>query len=210
LPAISAEPTSQSARVTGPDQPPAPETLLPAIREGDETAAAALIERLYPFILKIVRSYRTRRTGEEDLCQMIFARLFQRLHQYSGAAPLEHWVSRLAVNTCLNQIEKERIRPELRYADLSEGQAQIVEQLARTSAEIPDEYRAEAREIVHQLLEQLAPKDRLIITLLHLEERSIAEIKALTGWNATLIKVRAFRARQKLKHLYTQLAEPIR
>lgn len=209
MPAISAEPPAHSEHAAAPEAPPI-ETLLPAIRAGDETAAAALIARLYPFILRIVNSYRTRRTSEEDLCQMVFARVFQRLDQYSGAAPFEHWVSRLAVNTCLNQIEKERIRPELRYADLSEGEAQVVEQLAHSSAEIPDTQRAEAREIVHRLLEQLAPKDRVVITLLHLEERTVAEIAALTGWNATVIKVRAFRARQKLKRLYAQLAEPIR
>jgi RNA polymerase sigma-70 factor (ECF subfamily) len=136
---------------------------------------------------------------------MIFVRIFQRLDQYSGLAPLEHWVSRLAINVCLNQIETERVRPELRYADLSEEQAQIVEQLASTPAELPEEQSELAREVVAKLLLKLGPSDRLIITMLHLEERSIAEIKALTGWSAIVIKVRAYRARQKLKRVYGQL-----
>ena len=140
---------------------------------------------------------------------MIFVRIFQRLDQYSGLAPLEHWVSRLAIHVCLNQIEKERIRPELRYADLSEEQAQIVEKLASTPAEIPEEESELAREVVAKLLLKLEPKDRLIITMLHLEERSIAEIKALTGWSAIVIKVRAYRARQKLKRIYGQLIKQI-
>jgi RNA polymerase sigma-70 factor (ECF subfamily) len=156
-------------------------------------------------VIKIVRSHLPPRTGEEDLCQMIFVRIFQRLDRYSGLAPFEHWVSRLAINVCLNQIEKERIRPELRYADLSEEQAQIVGQLASTPAEIPEEQSGLAREIVAKLLLKLEPADRLIITMLHLEERSVAEIKALTGWSAIVIKVRAHRARQKLKRIYGQL-----
>ena len=45
---------------------------------------------------------------EEDLCQMIFIKVFQKLSQFSGKVPLEHWVSRIAVNTCLNQIESEK------------------------------------------------------------------------------------------------------
>jgi len=136
---------------------------------------------------------------------MIFVRIFQRLDRYSGHAPLEHWVSRLAINVCLNQIEKERIRPELRYADLSEEQAQMVGQLASTPAEIPEDQSELAREVVAKLLLRLEPADRLIITMLHLEERSITEIKALTGWSAMVIKVRAYRARQKLKRVYGQL-----
>jgi RNA polymerase sigma-70 factor (ECF subfamily) len=136
---------------------------------------------------------------------MIFVRIFQRLDRYSGLAPLEHWVSRVAINVCLNQIETERIRPELRYADLSEEQAAIVEQLASKPAEIPEEQSSGAREIVAKLLLKLRPADRLIITMLHLEERSIAEIKDLTGWSGSVIKVRAYRARQKLKRLYGQL-----
>jgi RNA polymerase sigma-70 factor, ECF subfamily len=176
-----------------------------SVRDGDETAASLLLEKLYPLVLKIVRSHLPSRTSEEDLCQMVFVRVFQRLDQYSGLAPLEHWVSRVAVNVCLNQIETERIRPELRYADLSEDQAAIVEQLASTPAEIPKEQTGQAREIVAKLLLKLKPADRLIITMLHLEERSIAEIRALTGWSAIVIKVRAYRARQKLKRLYGQL-----
>jgi RNA polymerase sigma-70 factor (ECF subfamily) len=141
---------------------------------------------------------------------MVFVRIFRRLDQYSGRAPFEHWVSRLAVNICLNEIEKERIRPELRYADLDEAQVQIVERLVSTPAEIPEENSESARQLVAELLLKLDPKDRLIITMLHLEERSIAEIQALTGWNAILIKVRAYRARQKMKRLYGQVVSQIR
>jgi RNA polymerase sigma-70 factor, ECF subfamily len=185
------------------------EALVQSVRDGDEHAACTLLERLYPLVLKIVRSHLPPRTSEEDLCQMIFVRIFQRLDRYSGLAPLEHWVSRLAVNVCLNQIETERIRPELRYADLGKEQAEIVEQLASTLAEIPEEQSGPAREIVCEILLKLKPADRLIITMLHLEERSIAEIKALTGWSAIVIKVRAYRARQKLKRIYGQLIKQL-
>src|ERR1041384_4693194 len=89
--------------------------LVAAARRQDETAARELVRRLYPLVLKLVRSHRPRRTSEEDLCQMIFIKIFQKLSQFSGKVPLEHWVSRIAVNTCLSQIESERVRPELRH-----------------------------------------------------------------------------------------------
>ena len=67
---------------------------------------------------------------------MIFIRMFQRLHQFSGKVPIEHWVSRIAVNTCLNQIESEKVRPELRHADLTEEEQAVVENLATSAEEL--------------------------------------------------------------------------
>lgn len=136
---------------------------------------------------------------------MIFVRVFHRLEQWSRKAPFEHWVSRIAVNTCLNQIQFERVRPESRYADLSEEQVAVVEKLRHDAAELPREDRSAAGELLNELLAQLPPKDRLVISLMHLEERSVAEIQDLTGWSATAVKVRAFRARQRLKSLYVKL-----
>ena len=114
------------------DDPDAGALVEAALRNDDE-AARELVRRLHPLVAKLVRAHRPRRTAEEDLCQMIFIKVFQKLSQFSGKVPLEHWVSRIAVNTCLNQIEAEKARPELRYADLSEEEQAVVENLA-TSA----------------------------------------------------------------------------
>jgi len=62
-----------------------------------------------------------------------------------------------------------------------------------------------ARELAHKLLATLKPADRLVLTMMDMEGRSVAEVQAATGWSATLVKVRAFRARQKLKSLLAQL-----
>ncbi len=64
---------------------------------------------------------------------MIFIKIMQNLSQFSGQVPLEHWVSRIAINTCINQIQAEKARPELREADLSEWQAAVVRNMAATS-----------------------------------------------------------------------------
>jgi RNA polymerase sigma-70 factor (ECF subfamily) len=66
----------------------------------------------------------------------------------------------------------------------------------------------EAAERLRPALDALKPKERLIITLLHIEERSVAEIAQLTGWSESNVKVRALRARHKLKELIKQY-EPV-
>ena len=178
------------------------------VRAGDEHAARELMHYLMPLVLKIVRSHRARRESEEDLVQAVFIKIFGKLDQFSGAVPLVHWVSRVAVNTCLNQIAREKVRPEVRYADLSENEEEVITALARDeSIEAPDQAVA-SRELVTRLLDRLPPEDRLVIQLLHLEERSIEEVRAATGWSTALVKVRAFRARAKLrKHLNLLLKE---
>ena len=64
-----------------------------------------------------------------------------------------------------------------------------------------------ARELVHKLLGELKPDDRMVIQLLDLEQKTIAEISGLTGWSQSLVKVRAFRARRKLQKLFQELEQ---
>src|SRR6185437_4923012 len=169
-----------------------------ALRHDDE-AARALVRQLYPLVAKMVRAHRPRRTAEEDLCQMIFIKVFQKLSQYSGKVPLEHWVSRIAVNTCLNQIESEKVRPELRHADLSVEEQAVVENLTTSADELAPDQRFASRQLVEHLLAARTPVARLAIHLLYLEGRSVEEIRKITGWSAALVTIRVFRARQQMK-----------
>jgi RNA polymerase sigma-70 factor, ECF subfamily len=176
------------------------------VLQQDETAARELVRSLYPLVAKLVRAHRPARTAEEDLCQMIFIKVLQNLSQFSGTVPLEHWVSRIAVNTCLNQIQAEKARPELREADLSEEQTAVIRNLAATTAELAPDQSFASRELVEHLMNALKPAERLVIDLLYLQQRSVAEIRRVTGWSGALVKVRAFRARQKMKRLLSNIS----
>jgi RNA polymerase sigma-70 factor (ECF subfamily) len=175
------------------------------VRQRDEDAARLLLGHLYPLVLKLVRAHLPRRTSEEDMAQIVFMKVFANLDRYSGAVPLEHWVSRITVNACINQLESERVRPELRWADLSEEQCNVLEALAGSTDELHPDQSLAAREIVEKLLAVLEPRDRMLLTLLHLEGRSPREVQRITGWNGVLVRGRAFRARQKLKKHFKNL-----
>jgi RNA polymerase sigma-70 factor, ECF subfamily len=175
------------------------------VRQRDEEAARLLLHHLYPFVIKLVRAHLPRRTSEEDLAQTVFMKVFANLDQYSGTVPLEHWVSRIAINTCLNQLRVEKVRPELRWADLNEEELFVLQSLASTADEVHPDQTFASRELVEKLLERLSAEDRLVIQLLHIEGRSIEDIKKITGWKGPLIKVRAFRARHKLRNHLAKL-----
>lgn len=181
--------------------------LVQAALAHDDDAARELVRHLYPLVAKIVGAHRPRRTSEEDLCQMIFIKMFNNLDRFSGQVPLEHWVSRIAVNTCLNQIASEKVRPELRHADLTEEETAVIEQLTTTSDEVNPDRQFAARQLVEHLLERLKPAERLVIDLLYLKGHSIEEVRQMTGWSAALVKVRAFRARQKMKRHFEGLSQ---
>ena len=156
-------------------------------------------------VVRIVRARLPRRVAEEDLTQEIFLKMFTRITQYQGNVPFTHWVSRIAVTTCIDHLRAQQRRPEFRWADLSENEADVLDAVLTSENEVGAGDALAAHELVHKLLDQLKPDDRVVLQLLDLEQKNLAEVGELTGWNITLIKVRAFRARRKLQKLFTEL-----
>jgi len=180
---------------------------LERVRARDQAASRQLVEQLYPQVIRIVRSHLPRRVAEEDLSQEIFLKMFTRLDQYQGAVPFPHWVSRIAVTTCIDQLRAQKRRPEFRWADLPEEQAEVLDNVLTDQRDTAPGEALAARELVDKLLAQLKPEDQMVVRMLDLEQKSLAEISALTGWNQTLVKVRAFRARRKLQKLFKDLQQ---
>lgn len=180
---------------------------LERVRRRDQAAARELVEHLYPLVIRIVRSHLPRRVAEEDLAQEVFLKMFTRLEQYQGAMPFPHWVSRIAVTTCIDHLRAQKRRPELRWSDLSESEAETLDRVISNQNDVAANDALAAHDLVHKLLAQLKPTDQIVIRMLDLEQKSIADIAAATGWNRTLIKVRAFRARRKLHALFEELRQ---
>jgi RNA polymerase sigma-70 factor (ECF subfamily) len=176
------------------------------VRAHDQDAARQLVEHLYPQIMRIVATRLPRRDSQEDLAQDIFLKMFTKLAQYKGDVPFEHWVSRIAVNHCLNALRAQQSRPEWRWADLTAEQAETLEAVLSGPSENPHPAQAiGARELLDKLLDTLDSHDQWLIRLLEVEERSIEEVRRITGWSATRIRVRAFRARRKLNRAFKLL-----
>jgi RNA polymerase sigma-70 factor (ECF subfamily) len=174
-------------------------------RAGHEEAILELFHYMYPHVAKLVQANLPAREPAEDLVQKVCVKVVTHLHQFSGKVPFLHWISRIAVNTCLNQIRHEKHRPELRLADLSEDESRVVENLASSNAELSSADRVAATDLVNKLLDGLKPEDRLLVRLMYLDGHALKEISGLTGWSAGSIKVRAFRARGLLRKRYALL-----
>lgn len=180
--------------------------LIPRIQAGEEQPARELVDHLYPLVMRIIRAHLPRRASEDDLAQDVFLKVFQHLDQFQGRVPLEHWVSRIAVNHCRNAIRAQASRPEWRMSDLVDDPQGLLDRLDHAANPQPEPGDdLSAAELVERLLSILEPRDRALIRWLEMEDRTVDQISRETGWSSTLIRVRAFRARRKLNARFGQL-----
>ena len=178
------------------------------VKAGDEAAARRLVEALYPHVIRIVRSHLPRSEDEEDLAQDIFMKMFSKIHQFKNQQPFDHWVARIALNTCYDRLRHQRSRPLFSFSDLSVEQSEFLEASLSNSSTPPPNTTTSgelARELLQKLIETLKPREQIVIRLLDLEEHSVKETCELTGWGASKVKVTAMRARKKLTEALQRL-----
>ncbi len=175
------------------DGTPTDRNLIKAALSGDDEAFTELVRRYKRKIFSIVAKFARNEDELDDVCQEIFVKMYQGLGKYRGDAPLEHWLSKLAVNACYDMLRKRQ-----RYAD--HVPLETVE-FSLSSPNSEESQNRESWDMLRHAMTRLRPDDRLVITLLNLEEKSVHEVSYLTGWSESKVKVRAFRARKELKKL---------
>lgn len=187
--------------------PEAWDGLLAAVRSGDQSAAASMVEFLYGHVLRIIRAHLPRGTDEQDLAQDVFLKVFAKLDSFRGDQPFPHWVARIALNTCYDRLRHQRSRPEIRFADLSQDEADfLAASLASSDADAHSDHPpAESHALIGKLLDTLNPTEQTVLRLLDLEQKSVREISEITGWGASKVKVTAMRARRKLNETLQRL-----
>lgn len=178
--------------------------LVAAVRRGDTASFEELVRKYQPRVFASARRYARRESEVEDIVQEVFIKVFQKLDSFRGDAPFEHWLMRLTVRTCYDFLRQHQRNREHPFSDLSEPERDWLERFV-TEPDHATENAEAAKALVKRLLDMLSPKARLIITLLEIEERSVKEIAALTGWSVPLVKVRAFRARAEMRKCLQQL-----
>ena len=178
---------------------PETEWVARAIR-GDEDAFVHLASVYRPRIWSTASWFARSRSELEDLTQDLFLKMWRGLSSYRCDAPFENWVMTVTVRGCYDFLRSNRRRRA--------SETLVDPQESRDDADPGDERtrsRREAWETVNLLLDHLEAKDRTVITLLDLEERGVRETAALTGWSESNVKVRAHRARKKMRELFHEL-----
>ena len=179
--------------------------LIAAVLDGDTASFEPLLKRYQPRVFATARRYARRESEVEDIVQEVFLKAFHKLNSFRGDAPFEHWLMRLAVRTCYDFLRAHQRNREMSFADVTDEQTDWLDHFAANPADA-SENAAAARELVEKVLAQLSPAARLVITLLEIEDRSVKEVAALTGWSVPVVKIRAFRARAQMRKCLEKLA----
>ena len=179
--------------------------LIAAVRRGDTASFEPLLKKYQPRVFATARRYARRESEVEDIVQEVFLKAFHKLNSFRGDAPFEHWLMRLAVRTCYDFLRAHQRNREMSFADVTDEQTDWLDHFAANPADA-SENAAAARELVDKVLAQLSPAARMVITLLEIEDRSVKEVAALTGWSVPVVKIRAFRARAQMRKCLEKLA----
>lgn len=155
--------------------------LVHAAKAGDRDAFSELVNRHQARVFRLAGRFFRRREDVEEAAQETFLTAWRKLDRYAAKAPFEHWLSRVCLNTSLGLLRRQR-RTEPLEADpvAASGPASAGIDAAR-------------------LLNRLAPADAMVLKLLHAEGWSVAEVADRLGWSQSNVKVRAHRARKRLR-----------
>lgn len=180
--------------------------LIEAVLSGDTASFEPLLKKYQPRVFATARRYARRESEVEDIVQEVFVKAFHKLNSFRGDAPFEHWLMRLAVRTCYDFLRAHQRNREMSFADFTDEETDWLDR-SEAKPDNASENAAAARELVEKVLAQLPPAARLIITLLEIEDRSVKEVAALTGWSVPVVKIRAFRARAQMRKCLEKMAK---
>jgi len=185
-------------------EPSSDAEIVKAVLAGDPGRFEELVIRYQSRLFGTVRRYSRREDEVADLVQDIFLKAYSRLNSWRGDAPFEHWLMRLATNTCYDSLRRHQRNLEDHFTDLTRDESDWLERHVAPAGPDTDDARA-AKALVQKIFERLSPANRLVLTLLELEDRPVREIAAMTGWSESLVKVRAFRARAEMRKIVEQI-----
>jgi len=138
--------------------------------------------------------------------QESFSKAFFAINSFSGKGEMSFaaWLARISFNACYDELRRSQRRPE----DASDFSTEEIEQIERNLTADVSQHNVESaaisRDLAVKLLARLLPEDRLVLVLLDVEELSVSEIAEITRWSVSKVKVRAHRARERLRRVLSK------
>lgn len=174
---------------------------------GDESAFAEIVRRYSPRVFSVASRFFRQRSLVEEAAQEVFLKAYTQLGSFEGRGSIEGWLTRIATNTCLNMVRGAKRRPELTVSDLTEDEnSWMDQQSAGNAGEQPSvENIVVAADLADRLLSVLSPEDQQALLMIDGEQASVKEVAEVTGWSESKVKVRAFRARRKVREAMEKL-----
>lgn len=172
--------------------------LIERARTGDDGAFNQIVQAYRKRILGTIARLIGRPEDVEDVGQEVFVRLYYSLDQLRTAEVFEPWLYRLTVNAAYDYLRRQKRRHESRMSDLSEQQVMLADAVAGGKRSDEEQRRTKIRELAQSLLKNVSEEDRILLTLKEVEGLSLKELEQVYGVKENALKVRLFRARQRV------------
>jgi RNA polymerase sigma-70 factor (ECF subfamily) len=182
--------------------------LIKRAQKGDSAAFNEIVLAYRKRILGTITRLIARPEDVEDVAQEVFLRLYFSLDQLRTAEVFEPWLYRLTVNAAYDYLRKQRRRQEYRMSDLSEQQVMLADAMAGGKADLDEQHQKKVREAVGSLLGAVSEADRILLMLKEVEGLSLKELEKIYKVNENALKVRLFRARQRVLKAFGASGKP--
>src|ERR1700722_17087480 len=173
--------------------------LVRRIQARDDMAFRDIVERYQAKVFSIIYGILRNHNDAEDIAQQVFAKIYFSIQSFDFRSSLLTWIYKITVNECYDYLRKKRVRKLVYERDFSEEDAQRMQNSETTVGQAPPvETQLARKDLVLKLLAKLSNEDRSLLLLKEVEGHSVEELSQMTGMNENTIKVKLFRARQKL------------
>jgi len=173
--------------------------LVKRVQARDELAFREIVERYQAKVFSIIYGILRNHNDAEDIAQQVFAKIYFSIQNFDFRSSLLTWIYKITVNECYDYLRKKRVRKLVYESDFSEDDALMMENSgAAAEAAPPVDETLARRDLAVKLLAKISEEDRNLILLKEVEGHSVEELSHMTGMNENTIKVKLFRARQKL------------
>ncbi len=173
--------------------------LVRRVQAGDELAFREIVERYQSKIFSIIHGVLRNRNDAEDIAQQVFTKVYFSISNFDFRSSLLTWLYKITVNECYDYLRKKRVRKLVYESDFSEEDSKRMSnsEAASDHREGIDEDLVR-RDYAMKLLAKVSEEERMLMMLKEVEGHSVEELAGMTGMNENTIKVKLFRARQKL------------
>jgi RNA polymerase sigma-70 factor (ECF subfamily) len=168
-------------------------------QSGDETAFREIVEKYQSKVFSIIHGIVRQRNDVEDIAQQVFAKVYFSIRNFDFRSSLLTWIYKITVNECFDYLRKKKVRKLVYESDMSEDEVRRVE---NTEPAIDRGVRTDTslarRDYVVKLLDKVSDEEKRLLMLKEVEGYSVEELSGMMKMNENTIKVKLFRARQKL------------
>ncbi|WP_299488784.1 sigma-70 family RNA polymerase sigma factor [uncultured Allomuricauda sp.] len=174
-----------------------------AIVNGDSQEFAKLVDSYKDLVFTVAFRMLKNREEAEEVAQDSFIKIFKSLKSFQGDSKLSTWIYRIAYNTCLDRIKKNKI---------GQNSVPITEvsnyQVVEMNNALDTMLKQEKSEMIKKCIQKLNPADAAILTLFYFEEQSLNELGSTLNLSMNTAKVKLFRARKRLAVILKEQLKP--